>query len=171
MGSVVGRRLARLEAHSSAVDPCRWCEQSYWTMVADNPAIGLYSETEYGHEAGLVTRRAYNELLRENGYEVPDELHLDYLPVYDLTGQEHEGIIAAWNLVIESRPPRAGCECIGRWAAMRSVEARVLYHYPRVAERMIEALEHYAASPFEARALYHFAGDYEKCACVPAGFR
>lgn len=162
MGSV-GRRLARLEQQSSEGELCRWCEQAYWTMVSTNPAIGLFSKTEYGHEAGLVTVRAYNDLLRAHGYEVPDD-NLDYLPVYDLS-EEHEGVVEAWRRVEESRPPRPGCECFDRKGAIRSIEARVLYHYPRVAEACIEALDRYAASPFDPRALYHFPIGDKECSC------
>ncbi len=44
--------------------------------------------------------------------------------------------MAAWDLVVESRPPREGCECYGAWALLRNIEARVLCYYPRVAERL-----------------------------------
>lgn len=162
MGSV-GRRLARLEQHTSVTQPCRWCEQAYWTMVSTNPAIGPYSETKFGNEVGLVTVRAYNDLRRESGQEVPKD-HLDHLPAYDLDHQ-HEGVIAAWERVVESRPPREGCECFEGWTVWRSIEARVLCHYPRVAEALIEALKHYAASPFEPRVLYHFPLRREDCTC------
>lgn len=167
MGSLGGidRRLARLE-QLSAMQPCRWCEQAYWSMVSTNSAIGPYSKTEYGNEAGLVTVRAYNDLLRASGYEDIRDDHLDHLPTYDLA-EEHEGVITAWRCVAESRPPRPGCECFEGWMSTRSIQARVLYHYPRVAEALIEALEQYAASPFDPRALYHFRGGGKECTCTP----
>lgn len=146
--------------------PCPWCEQSYWMAVSTNRAIGPYCETEYGNEAGLVTVRELNELFRANGEA--REHGLGHLPAYDLD-EAHEGVIAAWHRVVESRPPKAGCECFKSWLAIRSVEARVLYHYPRVAERMIEALDHYATSSFETRALYHFGASNKECACAPRG--
>ncbi len=167
MGSI-GRRLARLEQQASVAQPCRWCEQAYWTMVADNPAIGLYSETEYGSEVSRVTLRAYDDLLSECGYEVRDRHHRDDLPSYDLNlTHEHEGVMAAWDLVVESRPPREGCQCYGAWALLRNIEARVLCYYPRVAERLIEALEQYAASPLDPRTLYHWPMGREDCVCTP----
>ncbi len=168
MGSL-GRRLARLEQQSSVVQPCRWCEQAYWTMVADNPAIGLYCETEYGSEVSRVAMRAYDDLFRECGYEVRDRHHRDDLPTYDLDQtEEHQGVMAAWALVVESRPPREGCQCYGARAVLRNIEARVLCYYPRVAEALIEALEHYAASPLETRALYHWPMGNEACVCTPS---
>ena len=134
-----------------------------------NPAIGPFCKTEYGNEAGLVTVRAYNDLCREYGYEVPDD-RLDNLPRYALD-REHEGVIAAWERVVESRPPAPGCECFEGWTLLRSIEVHVLYHYPRVAELLIDCLQQYAASPFDPRALYHFPANREDCACAPQGVR
>lgn len=170
MGSVA-RRLAQLEMQSFAIQPCRWCEQSYWTLVSTNRAIGPYCETEYGKEVGLVTVRELNELFRASGDAREHDLdYLDHLPAYDALAEEHEGVVAAWDRVVESRPPMAGCECFESWTVVRSVEARVLYHYPRVAEAMMEELDQYAASPFETRALYHYFGAGNKeCSCDPRG--
>lgn len=164
MGSVRSR-LDRLEMRSSDAQPCRWCEQAYWTMVSTNPAIGPYCQTEYGNEVGLVTVRAYHELLREVGHEGSDD-HLDHLPTYELE-HHHEGVIEAWERVVESRPPREGCECFEGWTVLRSIDARVLYHYPRVAEALVDCLEQYAASPLDPRALYHFPIVREDCVCAP----
>lgn len=155
------RRLARLE-QLSATQPCRWCEQAYWSMVSTNSAIGPYCKTEYGNEAGLVFSRTLSELLRVS--EGRDGL--GYLPTYELD-REHEGVITAWRRVAESRPPKPGCECFEGWMVTRSVQARILYHYPRVAEALIEALEQHAASPFDTRALHHFGGGGKECACTP----
>lgn len=68
---------------------------------------------------------------------------------------------------MESRPPALGCECFEGWTVLRSIEAQVLYHYPRVAEALIECLERYAASPFDPRTLYHFPIIREDCVCTP----
>ena len=64
LGGGIARRLARLE-QLSLVQPCRWCEQSYWSMVSTNSAIRPYCKTEYGNEAGLVTVRAQRPTSRE----------------------------------------------------------------------------------------------------------
>lgn len=163
MGSIT-RRLESLERRSSAMrSPCPWCEQSYWTAVSTNRAIGPYSDTEYGNEAGLVILRELSRIFGESEY---GGHYPDHLPAYDLD-EQHEGVIAAWDRVVESRPPRAECECFEGWATVGSVEARVLYHYPRVAKAMVEELDRYARSPFEDRALYHWFQN-EGCACAPA---
>ena len=78
-----------------------------------------------------------------------------YLPTIYKT-EEHQGVMAAWDFVVKSRPPRKGCKCYGAWAFLRKIEARVLCYYPRVAERLTEALEQYAASPLDPRTLYHW---------------
>ena len=126
--------------------------------MATNKAIGLYSETEYGNEAALVTARELEALLPEQDR---DPHYLDHLPRYDL-GAEHEGVIEAWRRVEECRPPREGCECFADWLEIRSIEAKVLYHYPAVADRVIQDLKDYAGSPLK-KPLYHlFMGE---CAC------
>jgi hypothetical protein len=163
LGSI-NRRLLRLE-RLSAMQPCRWCEQAYWSMVSTKSAVGPYCKTEYGNEASLVFVRTLSELFRV-GEDRNDPNHLSHLPTCELD-REHEGVTAAWRRVAQSRPPKPGCECIEEWMFTRSVQARVLYHYPRVAEALIEALERYAASPFNPRALYHFGGGGKECVCTP----
>jgi hypothetical protein len=162
MGSI-GRRLRRLERELAAIeDACAWCEQAYWTLVSTNDAIGPYSKTEYGNEAGL----AYSSTLQtltgraEPDYD-PRRLRADELDWV------HKGFIEAWQLVEESRPPRDGCECFETRLVLRDIEARVLAHYPRVAAAAAELLENYAASPPETRVLYHYGGEKGECACTP----
>ena len=157
MGGVTERRVSKLE-EAFGEESCLWCEQYYWVRAATNKAIGPYSETVYGNEAGLVISRELGALLPEQDR---DPHYLDHLPSYDLLGTEHEGVIEAWCRLEESRPPKEGCECFSAWLQIRSIEARVLRHYPRVGDRLIEDLKEYAASPLE-KPLYHFIGG---CAC------
>ena len=161
MGGVTQRRISKLE-QTFGGGGCVFCSQSYWTLVATNKAIGPYSETTHGNEAGLVVSRELSALLPEQ-----DELrdrdpdHLEHLPTYGLV-TEHAGVIEAWRRVEEGRPPGEGCGCFEAWLRIRSVEARVLYHYPKVADALVEALKEYAASPLR-RPIYHFIGG--TCAC------
>jgi hypothetical protein len=151
------RRVSKLEETFSG-ERCVFCQQYYWVSVATNKAIGPYSETEYGNEAGLTIARELEALLPKQG----GGLHRadDILPRYDLD-VEHEGIIEAYRRVEESRLPRESCPCFEAWLQIRSIEARVLRYYPRVAKQLIEDLNEYAASPLK-RQLFHFIGE---CAC------
>ncbi len=156
MGGVTERRLSRLE-EAFGGESCVWCQQDYWTRTATNKAIGPFSEMAYGNEAGLVFSRELGALLPDHDR---DSYYLYHLPSYDL-GVEHEGVIEAYRCVEESRPPREGCPCFEAWIQIRTIEARVLHHYPLVAKQLIEDLNEYAASPLK-RELYHFTGE---CAC------
>ena len=157
MGGVTKGRISKLEGAFGG-ERCLWCEQYYWSRSASMKAIGPYSETAYGNEAGLVFCRGLEAL--EGSLEQDRSSLYDHLPSYDL-GVEHEGVLEAWQRVEESRPPKAGCECFEEWVQIRGIEAQVLRHYPRVAERLIEDLKEFAASPLE-KPLYHFLGE---CAC------
>ena len=157
MGGVTERRVSKLE-EAFGEESCLFCQQYYWTRAATNKSIGPYSETEYGNEASLVISRELGAALLPEQNQAPH--YLDYLPRYDLD-VEHEGVTEAYRRVQVSRPPREGCPCFEAWLQIQSVEARVLRHYPRVADRLIEGLEEYAASPLE-KPLYHFIGG---CAC------
>ena len=159
------RRLGRLERSLNASSGrCIWCEQRYWTMVCLNPAIGPYSKTEHGNECGLVFSRALAELCGD----VVEDHYPRNLPTYDLDAGEHEAFLLAYAAVEESRPPRAGCECIEVARAFRSIEARVLHHYPRVAEAAVACLQEYARKPPDPRALYHWPGGSDGCVCAPS---
>jgi hypothetical protein len=138
-------------------------------MVSLNEAVGPYSETEYGNEVGLVYSRALGELSSAGEGDGTREAsdHLSDLPVYDLR-EEHEGVVAAYALVEAARPPAAGCECIKVARAFHSIKARVLYHYPLVAEAAIAALKKYARQPPDARALYHWPMGNDGCVCMPS---
>ncbi len=173
MGNL-GRRLARLEQQSPVVQPCRWCEQAYWTMVADNPAIGLYSETEYGSEVSRVTLRAYDDLLRECGYEVRDRYHRDDLPTTWIKQRSTRGLWRPGTLSWSRGRPGKGASATGRGRCCgisrpgySAIIPALQSDYPRVAERLIEALEHYAASPLDPRTLYHWPMGDENCVCTP----
>jgi hypothetical protein len=157
VGGVTERRISKLE-QTFGGEACVFCEQSYWSTIATNKAIGPYSETTHGNEAGLVVSRELEALLPEQDR---DPHYLEHLPTYDLA-TEHAGVIEVWRRVEESRPPREGCGCFETWLHIRSVEVRVLYHYPKVADALVEALKEYAASPLR-RPIYHFPGG--TCAC------
>ena len=150
----VSRRLSKLE-EAFGGESCLWCQQWYWTMTATNKAIGPYSETAYGSEAGLVIARELALLEPDH-----DRDYLDHLPRFDFDA-EHSGVTEAYRRVEESRPPREACSCFEVWSQIRAIEAQVLRYYPRVADRIIEDLTEYAASP-PKKPLYHFTGE---CAC------
>ena len=159
------RRLRRLERSLKASGgECVWCAQSYWTKVCLNPAIGPYSKTEHGGEAGLVFSRALAELCGN----VVEDYYPRNLPTYDLDAGEHEGFLRAYAAVEESRPPRVGCACIEKDRAIRRIEARVLWWFPRVAEAAVAALEDYTRKPRDHRPLFHWPFGDPACACTPA---
>jgi hypothetical protein len=157
MGGLTKRRFSKLE-EAFGGESCLWCQQYYWTRAATNKVIGPFSETAYGNEAGLVVTRELEVLLRPE--QDRDPRYLDDLPRYDF-GAEHSGVIEAYRRVEESRPPREACSCFEVWSQIRAIEAQVLRYYPRVADRIIEDLTEYAASP-PKKPLYHFTGE---CAC------
>jgi hypothetical protein len=126
-------------------------------MTATNKAIGPFSETARGNEAGLVVARELALLEPDHDRDLH---YLDHLPRYDFDA-EHSGVIEAYLRVEESRPPREACSCFEVWSQIRAIEAQVLRYYPRVADRIIEDLTEYAASP-PKKPLYHFTGE---CAC------
>jgi hypothetical protein len=165
--SLLERRLQRLErAANAAAERCIFCEQAYWTLISVNDAIGPYSKTRYGNEVGLVASRVLQEA--RTG-ETPD--YPTHLPAFDLEDdldEEHEGVMQAVRLVRESRPAREGCECVEAWEVLWSLDARILYHYPAVAEATIKCLQRYAASAPDERILYHFGSPRPECACTPS---
>ena len=72
------------------------------------------------------------------------------------------------RVVRESRPARVGCKCVEVWEVLWHLKARILYHYPAVAEATIRYLQRYAVSPPDGRILYHFGGPHAECACTPS---
>jgi hypothetical protein len=93
MTASLKRRLKALEASKrSAGKRCVFCEQWYWTLVAPRTAIGPYSETEWGNEAGLAVARA------------PRDAHFEV---------RHAGVEAAMRDVEQTRPRNPRCERCG----------------------------------------------------------
>lgn len=161
MGSIGGaarRRLGLLE-QSSVRSPCVWCEQHYWTLVAPGDALGVYAKTREGRQ---VSRMFVDACRILTGRPRGDEVLLPDLE------REHEGVLEAWGRVVESRPPRTGCECFPVHQAELSLKARLLYHYPDVARAYVEALEQYAKESLQRNCLYHW-GDLKGCVCAPRG--
>jgi hypothetical protein len=109
--------------------------------VADNPAVGRYSDTPRGHEAGRKISAAIKELANGNPWE----------------GEVHKGVLEALLAVFKTRPRAPGCKGIcNAWPEIARVRAGVLLEYPVEAEAEIRAMEAYAKRPLETRCLYHW---------------